>query len=67
MGISYIVTISDISPFCGGGNKLDYKFSSRRKAFKFMEDAMSRGYYVSVYTVNVPHVWDEMPEDEYGR
>ena len=61
MGVTYIVTISDINPFtCKNCNKLEYRFPSRRKAFKFMDDAMSRGYYVTVCAIQVPHIWDEM-------
>ena len=63
MGFTYIVTISDINPnLSNGGNKLQYRFPSRRKAFKFMDDAMSRGFVVTVFRENV------YPEDEYyGR
>ena len=62
MGVSYIVTVSDIIPFGGKGNRLEYRFPSRRKAFKFMDDAMSRGYYVTACAIQVPNVWDEMED-----
>ena len=65
---SYIVTISDINPIMTkGGNRLQYRFPSRRKAFKFMEDAMSRGLYVSCYRENIwtDDQWEGEPN--YGR
>lgn len=62
MGVSYIVTVSDIAPYNGKGNRLEYRFPSRRKAFKFMDDAMSRGYFVTACAIQVPTMWDEMGE-----
>lgn len=56
---TYIVTISDINPmYSGGGNKMVYRFPNQRKAFRFMADAMSRGFYVTVYSepVNMEEV-----------
>lgn len=60
---TYIVTISDLNPMhCSGGNKLQYRFPSRRKAFRFMEDAMGRGFIVTVFREAI-----DLEDDYYGR
>lgn len=59
---TYIVTISDLNPMnSNGGNKLQYRFPSQRKAFRFAGDAMSRGYYITIFA---EEVWEETG---YGR
>lgn len=49
---SYIVRVCDADPFLPGAkNVLPYKFASLRKAQRFAEDALSRGLFAVLSTV----------------
>lgn len=59
IGISYVVRVCDADPFLPGSkNVLPYKFSSLRRAERFAEDALSRGLFAIMSTIE----WDN--EDE---
>lgn len=64
-GFTYSIIVSDTDPLTGTpGNFLEFKESSYRKAHKRMEDAMSRGYFVSCCRTSIPYAWEHVPEEE---
>lgn len=63
-GFTYSIIISDTDPMAGKpGNFLEFKEPSYRRAHKRMEDAMSRGYFVSCCRESVPFGWEPIPEE----
>jgi len=63
-GFTYSIIVSDRDPMSGQpGNCLEFKESNYRRAHKRMEDAMSRGYFVSCCRTSIPFVWEPIPEE----
>jgi hypothetical protein len=53
-GLVYYVRVCDVDPMSNGPkNIVEFKFSSRRRAYKFAEDALSRGMYAILNRVDV--------------
>ena len=53
-GLVYYVRVCDVDPRSDGPkNIVEFKFSSRRRAYKFAEDALSRGMYAILNRVDV--------------
>lgn len=53
-GLVYYVRVCDVDPMSDGPkNIVEFKFDSRRRAYKFAEDALSRGMYAILNRVDV--------------
>ena len=53
-GVTYIVTVCDGNPLYGTDcNIIEYRFSRKWKAHRFMEDAMSRGYFAVAHRADI--------------
>lgn len=64
-GFTYSIIISDSDPMIGKpGNFLEFKEPNYRRAHKRMEDAMSRGYFVSCCRESITTAeWEPIREE----
>ena len=65
-GLIYFVRVCDVDPLGDDPkNIVEFKFHSRRRAYKFAEDALSRGMHAILHRVDegAPrHLWEPMED-----
>lgn len=59
-GFTYIVLVSDTNPFEGPSHPIPYRFPNQRRAYKFAEDSMGAGHFVTMHREACPKITDPL-------